>query len=89
MITQEQAEIQIKERFWVFKNRLVDISPEYHSIFDSVVSKSNSKGLLWEVFELADMHLKTDAELRGGNSNLNSSDYLEALMYGYKCTIKY
>lgn len=89
MITQEQAEVQIKKRFWTFKNRLVDVSPEYHSVFDNVVSKSNSVGLLWEVFELADMHLKADIEMLGGEDNLNSTDYLEALMYGYRCTVKY
>jgi hypothetical protein len=88
MITQEQAQIQIKERFWIFKNRLVDTSPEYHSTFDNIISVSNSKGFLWEVLELADMHLKADIELRGGEKNLNSTDYLEALMYGYRCTIR-
>jgi len=88
MISQEEAKIKIKERFWTFKNKLVDVCPEYHLVFDNVVSTSNSKGFLWEVLELADMHLKADIELRGGEKNLNSTDYLEALMYGYRCTIR-
>jgi hypothetical protein len=88
MITQEQAHILIKERFWAFKNRLVDVSPEYHLVFDNIVSMSNYKEILWEVFELADMHLKTDIELKGGEDYLSSTDYLDALMYGYTCTIR-
>lgn len=85
MVTEEQAQIQIKERFWCFKNRLVDISPEYHSTFDHIVSEANSGGFLWDVLELADIHLKSDIKLKGGIHKLDSEDYMEALIFGYKC----
>jgi hypothetical protein len=86
-MNQEEAREQIKKRFWNFKNRLVDVNPEYHLIFDNVIANSNSNGCLWEVLELADMHLDADIKLKGGEAYLNSTDYLNALLYGYRISV--
>jgi hypothetical protein len=87
-MTQQTAEKTIRNWFWTFKEKLVDEYPEYHSSFDLIISKSSDYGLLWEVLEFAYRYLEVDVELKGGLDNLNATDYMAALDYGYGEWIK-
>jgi hypothetical protein len=82
-MTKEIAEKNIKKWFWEFKYKLVDDLPEYHNIFDNMISSSNRDGVLYEVLEFAYRYLEIDALNKGGMNNLMGVDYLEALDYGY------
>jgi hypothetical protein len=87
-MTQEIAEKNVRNWFWTFKHKLVDDFPEFQSTFDKVVTDSNEHGLLYEVFEFAFRYLEVEGEGKGGMNNLDLTDYLQALDYGYGEWIK-
>lgn len=82
-MTKETAEKNLSKWFWLFKYKMVDEYPEYHGAFDYVVGNSDDRGVLYEVMEFAHKHLEIESELKGGWDNLNISDYLNAIDYGY------
>lgn len=79
----EVAESNLNKWFWLFKYKMVDEYPEYHITFDYIVGNSDDNGVLYEVMEFAHRHLEVDSELKGGWDNLNITDYLNAIEYGY------
>ena len=86
-MTQQTAESNLHEWFWIFKHKLVDEFPEYNVTFDYMVGNANDSGLLYEVMEFAYRHLQVEAALNG-EDNLIITDYLKALDYGYDEWIK-
>ena len=80
---QKVAESNLNKWFWVFKYKLVDEYPEYHRTFDCIVSTSDENSVLYEVMEFSHRYLEVESELKGGFDNLNITDYLDALEYGY------
>jgi hypothetical protein len=87
-MTQQTAESNLHEWFWLFKHKLVDEYPEFSETFDYMVGNANDHGLLYEVMEFAYRHLQVEAALEGGEDNLTITDYLKALDYGYDEWIK-
>jgi hypothetical protein len=83
-MTQQTAENNLHKWFWVFKHKMVDDFPEYHSTFDLIAGNADSNGVLYEVLEFAYRHLKVEAELRGGMDNLSIIDYSTAMDYAYE-----
>lgn len=83
-ITSEEL---IRFRFWNFHSKLVEEYPEYRLLFDTIVSNAQDNGLLWEVLEFAQLYLEADIEMYG-MYNLNVSNYIEALEYGYSEWVK-
>lgn len=69
----------ITERFYLFKNKLVDEYPEYRKNFDDVISDAYDKDLLWNLLESAENKLKYIIDKKGGVNNLLGSDYYKAL----------
>ena len=82
-MTQQTAENNLHEWFWLFKHKLVDEFPEYQPTFDYIVGSADGDGVLYEVMEFAYRYLQVEAELRGGEDNLTITNYLKALDYGY------
>jgi hypothetical protein len=82
-MTNEVAESNLNKWFWLFKYKMVDEYPEYHRTFDYIVGNSDDNGVLYEVMEFAHRHLEVDSELKGGWDNLNITDYLHAIDYGF------
>ena len=87
-MTKEVAENNLSKWFWLFKHKMCDEYPEYHGTFDYVVLNADETGVLYEVMEFAHRHLEVDSELKGGRDNLNISDYLDAIDYGYMEWVK-
>ena len=56
-MTQQTAESNLHEWFWLFKHKLVDDYPEFSETFDYMVGNANDRGLLYEVMEFAYRHL--------------------------------
>jgi len=88
VMTQQTAENNLHEWFWLFKHKLVDDYPEYSTTFDFIAANADEKRVLYEVMEFAYRHLQVEAELKGGEDNLIITDYLKALDYGYDEWIK-
>lgn len=87
-MTQEVAESNLHKWFWTFKEKMVDEFPEYSGTFDYVVINSDECGVLYEVMEFAYRYLEVECELKGGFDNLNITDYLQAIDYGYMEWVK-
>ena len=87
-MTQQTAENNLHEWFWLFKHKLVDEFPEYQPTFDYIVGSADEDGALYEVMEFAYRHLEVDSELKGGWDNLIIADYLNAIDYGYMEWVK-
>jgi hypothetical protein len=80
-MNQEQAELLITERFYTFKNKLVDEYPEYKESFETIISDAYDNNCLWHLLEKADNNLKELIKNKGGIDNLLGKDYYNALWY--------
>ena len=87
-MTQQTAENNLQDWFWLFKHKLVDEYPEYSKAFDFIVTNADSSRVLYEVMEFAYRHLEVEMDLKKGEDNLTVTDYMKALDYGYDEWVK-
>lgn len=88
IMKQQIAEKNLQTWFWTFKEKMVDEYPEYHRTFDYIVKNADSNGVLFECMEFAYRYLEVESELKVGWDNLNISDYINAIEYGYMEWVK-
>lgn len=74
------AQKLIKNRFNIFKSKLVDENPEYRKHFDKIISEAYDNNNLWDLLERAEQNLNLIILSKAGVNNLTVSDYYRALL---------